>query len=475
MSTENQLKKGSLGLLSIVFFVIAAASPLTGVVGALPVAFFVGNGAGVPGVFLLAGILLILFSFGFVAMSRYVINSGAFYAYIIQGLGITCGLSGLNLALLGYTCMQLAISSMFGLFTEQLVQSFHLNVPLTWWMYAILMQVVVVLLGVAKVEIGGKILGLLMACEIGVVLLLDGHVMLVQHTFEFSSFAPSTFLSGNFGISMVFAICSFIGFEATAIYSEECKNPQVTIPRATFIAVTLITVFFAFSSWAFVEFLGANNIAKIAAADPNSFVFNIAKQMLGGWAVQLMSILLVTSLFAASQAFHNSLSRYLFTMARDQLIWSKIAKTHPVHQTPYIASIVQGIFMMGMLVVFGMLHLDPMTDVFAWSSVLGSMTVLTLQIGVSIAAIRFFYNNKHLPVSLWSRLIAPLLATVGMMYILWNVLKNLQVLSGSSSSVIVLLPWLIVLCFVIAIITVQYLKRKNPQRYTTLGQMIEFI
>ncbi|KAA8732366.1 APC family permease [Acinetobacter qingfengensis] len=475
MSNENQLKKGSLGLLAIVFFVVAAASPLTGAVGGLPIAFFIGNGAGVPGVYLLAGLLLFLFSFGFVAMSRYVINSGAFYAYIIQGLGITCGLSGLNLALLGYTCMQLAVSSMFGFFTDQLIQSFDLHSPLSWWMYAIIMQVIVVILGIAKVEIGGKILGILLLCEIGIIFLLDLFILKQPLSFEFSSFTPSIFFAGNFGISMVFAICSFIGFEATAIYAEECKHPQTTIPRATFIAVTIITLFFAFSAWALVQFIGAQNIAQIAAADPNLFIFNIAEQLLGSWSIQVMSILLVTSLFAASQAFHNSLSRYLFTMGRDKLFWSKIAKTHPIHQTPYVASIIQGVFMIIMLLVFGISQLDPMTDVFAWSSLLGSMTVLILQIGVSIAAIRFFQRNHHLPVSLWSRMIAPFLATLGMLFVLFNVLENIKVLSGSSSSIILILPFFIILCFAVAVLTSQYLKRKDPSLYAKLGQLIKLV
>ncbi len=46
MAEENKLQKGSLGLWYVVFFVVVAASPLTGVVGALPVAFMAGNGAG---------------------------------------------------------------------------------------------------------------------------------------------------------------------------------------------------------------------------------------------------------------------------------------------------------------------------------------------------------------------------------------------------------------------------------------------
>lgn len=40
---------GSIGVGHIVFFVVAAAAPLTSVVGASPAAFAFGNGAGVPG------------------------------------------------------------------------------------------------------------------------------------------------------------------------------------------------------------------------------------------------------------------------------------------------------------------------------------------------------------------------------------------------------------------------------------------
>lgn len=103
-------------------FVVAAASPLTGVVGALPVAFMAGNGAGVAGTFIIAGALLLIFSFGLVAMSRHVVNAGAFYSYIVQGLGLTCGLAGFNVALLAYAAMQLSCSAMFGFLLNSLLR-----------------------------------------------------------------------------------------------------------------------------------------------------------------------------------------------------------------------------------------------------------------------------------------------------------------------------------------------------------------
>lgn len=462
MTSKNKLKSGSLGLFSIVFFVVAAASPLTGIVGALPVAFSLGNGEGIPGVYLLAGILLVIFSFGFVAMSKYTKNSGAFYAYIIQGLGFSSGLAGLNLALLGYICMQFAISAMFGFFTSELVKSLQIHVPVAWWQYAIVMQIIVVLLGISKVEIGGKVLGILMLCEVGIVILLDYVILKHTHTMNLNSFLPSTLLSGHFGIAMVFAICSFIGFEATAIYAEECKNPEKNISRATFIAVVIITLFFAFSAWAIVQYLvNVQKNISFASLDPTTLIFNITQATLGSWAVQLMSVLLVTSLFAATQAFHNSLSRYLFAMAKDQLVWEKLSYTHAKHQTPYIASILQGIFMVVMLAIFGAFHLDPMSEVFSWASMLGSMAILALQVGVSCAVICFFLRHKHLNVSKWSSVIAPTISAFGMAYVLMNVIENIKLIGGSSSIVLSFLPWIVLLAVVIGFLKALHFKKRN--------------
>ena len=85
---------------------------------------------------------------------------------------------------------------------------------------------IVVSLGIAKVELGGKVLGILMLLEVGIVLLTDIAILRQPISLEFTSVEPSSMFSGNMGIAMVFAICSFVGFEATAIYSEECREPE---------------------------------------------------------------------------------------------------------------------------------------------------------------------------------------------------------------------------------------------------------
>lgn len=469
---QTTLKKESLGLWSIVFFVIAAASPLTGAVGALPIAFMAGNGAGIPGIYVVAGILLTLFSFGFIAMSRHVINSGAFYSYISKGLGSSAGLAGFFIAILAYLSMIFAVSSLFGFFASIFLSSnFGIEVP--WWILAVANQVIVVLLGVAKVEIGGRILGVLMLLEVAIILLVDIFIIKQPIAMEFSSFTPSVTFSGNAGVGLIFAICSFIGFEASAIYSEECKTPEKTIPRATLVAVTVITLFYALTAWAIVQYLGASNVGEVAAQDPGMFIYNIADQLLGPWASQVMSVLLITSLFAATQAFHNTLSRYLFSLSRDGLCWSKFSTLHTKYQTPYIASLIQGVAIIAGLLVLVAMNLDPMANVFAWSSALGAISILTLQCAVSFSVIAFFLRNPSLEASLWSRLIAPSLASIGMVISLYMVINNLDVLSGSDSPVVTALPYLVAAFAVLGFFIAKRLHNADPERFSNMTKVVE--
>ena len=53
-------------------------------------------------------------------------------------------------------------------------------------------------------------------------------------------------IAGTAGIALAFAFASYIGFEATAIYGEESREPKKTVPRATYTAIILIGVVFAF-------------------------------------------------------------------------------------------------------------------------------------------------------------------------------------------------------------------------------------
>lgn len=63
------------------------SAPVAVVVTLTPMAFALGNGAGVPGTWLLAVATMMLFITGYVRLIPHVKNAGAFYAYISASVG----------------------------------------------------------------------------------------------------------------------------------------------------------------------------------------------------------------------------------------------------------------------------------------------------------------------------------------------------------------------------------------------------
>jgi amino acid transporter len=172
------LKKNAIGMWQIVFFVIAAAAPLTGMLGIIPVAIRLGNGAGVPGAFVAAGLILLIFSVGYAAMSRHVVNAGAFYAYLAQGLGRSFGVGGAFVAVVSYTTMQVGVYALFGFFATVILNPL-LSLPVPWYVYSAAAIALVQFLGMRKVDLSGFLLGLFITLEMGILLALS--LSIVSH------------------------------------------------------------------------------------------------------------------------------------------------------------------------------------------------------------------------------------------------------------------------------------------------------
>src|SRR6185312_9882816 len=69
---------------------------------------------------------------------------------------------------------------------------------------------------------------------------------------------------GSAGIGLFFAFWSWVGFETTAVYGEESRNPKKMVPRATMIAVIGLGLFYTFVSWMVIAQNGEQ--AAIAAS-----------------------------------------------------------------------------------------------------------------------------------------------------------------------------------------------------------------
>lgn len=174
MSEEKatELKHGAIGTLPLVFMVIAAAAPLGAVAGNTPLVMGLGNGIAAPLDFLIIGILLLIFSVGYTAMSRHITNAGAFYTYISAGCGKRFGTAAGYIAVVAYSLLTIYCASASGYFASNtILNTFGVNIP--WWVCSLVLYLLIFMLGCFGIEAGAKVLMVCLTCEILVLATLD--------------------------------------------------------------------------------------------------------------------------------------------------------------------------------------------------------------------------------------------------------------------------------------------------------------
>lgn len=461
------LKRNAIGVPGIVFFVVAAAAPLAATLGASPVAFM-AMGPGAPAAYIIAGVVLILFAVGYGAMSRFVTSSAGFAAYLELGFGRVAGFAGAALALLSYTCMLMALYGILGYFTSAIVADLT-GFQLDWKIWALIAWAGVALLGYLEINLSAKVLGVLMIGEVVILLIFDGAVLGQGGAagLNLDAFQPGNVFVEGMGVALLFAASCFVGFEATAIYGEEAKDPARTVPRATYVAVVLIGVFYALSTWAIGLAHGSDSVQQAATTDPANFVFAVNTQYVGQWSTVVMNVLLITSSFAVLVAFHNTLSRYIFALGRSGVLPRPFGRTHARFQSPHRASVLVTAVTLVVVGLFMLAGADPYANLYAWLIGLGTLGVLVMQGATSIAVLAFFLKKKRDEFRLWSSAIAPVLGGIGLAGAAYLAVVNWNLLTGATSGIPTLLPWLIVLAIAVGVVWAAASKGKTITPATT--------
>lgn len=468
----NQLRKNSLGLIAVTFMVISAAAPLTGIAGAMPIAFLLGNGAGIPATFVFVTLLMLAFSAGYVAMSRHVTNAGAFYAYAAHGLGGHAAGAVAVVALVAYNAMQFGLIGLLGGIAAGVFGEFGLNLP--WWGWSLIAIALFGILGYRRVDLSAKVLVVLVALEYLIVLIVDVAIIGQGGAagLSFDLFDTNAFFSGSLTVAVLFCLGSFIGFEATTIYAEEAREPQKTIPRATYLSVLMIGVFYVFSTWLMVVGVGADNLVPTLQGlpDPSAFFFELAGRYVGGPIPSIAGILLVTSLFAALSAFHNYIARYSYVAGREGLLPAAFGRTHDAHQSPHVGSVAQTIGAVVIVAIFAGLSLDPILNLFTWISQIGTLGILGMMAVTSIAVIAYF-RRRPAGASPISTVVLPAVSAIAMAVLFVYIFVNFGDLTGTTGGALgIVLPSLVPAAAVVGFLLAARLKRAEPTRFAALGE-----
>ncbi len=498
--TIQRLKPNAVGLVGVLFMAVATAAPITAMVGNVPISVGFGNGAYAPAGYFVATIVLTLFAIGYAKMSKHITATGAFYGYISHGLGRIVGLGAGFLTALAYMVFEASLIGIFSFFGNDLFSSlFNVHVP--WIVFALVMLAVNALLTYFDINLAAKVLGVFLVTEIVMLSLMAFSVLFTgggPQGWSWGSLNPlngfhslsgvvagpdgSTLaVAGSAGVGLFFAFWSWVGFESSAMYGEESRNPKKIIPIAVVSSVIGIGVFYVLVSWLAIVGTGPDNAVALAQdpATAGNIFFNPVHEHLGQWAVDLFKILLMTGSFACGMAFHNCAARYLYALGREDVIpgmRKTVGATHPVHGSPHVAGFVQTGFATLVVLFFEVTGRDPYTGLYGLMALLGTTAIMIVQALAAFSVISYFHVQKRHPetANWFSTFLAPLLGGLGMVYVIYLLAVNASFAAGTAASdwVFAAIPWIVGVVGIGGLLWAVFLKYKEPARYAELGRTV---
>jgi amino acid transporter len=480
-----KLRKGAVGLGGVLFLTVTGSAPISAMLFNTPIVVGYGQGVGAPAAFLFATIVLVVFSVGYVAMARKKTSAGGFYSYISHGLGRELGIGTGYGALVAYSVFEASLCGGFAYFLGLKLNAFGVNISWPW--LALAMVVIISALTFFDVRLSSTLLAIGLISEIAILLIFDIFMFSKGHT-NWNAINPANafrglqaspgLVAGAVGIGLFFAFWSWVGFEMAPNYGEESRDPKRIVPRALYISVIGLGIFYVVTSWAPLGgYPTIHAAAHQAQTNAANFYLNPARQYAGHWVASIMSYLIITGSFACGMAFHNTTARYFYSLGREGLLPSALGRTHHKFKSPHIASIVQSVIAAVIIILFALFTgtNDPASQaylqLYGLMAVMGVIIILSVQALVSLAILVYYERYHRDEVHWWKTRLAPLLALISQAAVVWLLFDNISFL-GSGYGYAKLLGPIDLVVVLLGVGAAFYFKKRKPQKYEQAGRLI---
>jgi basic amino acid/polyamine antiporter, APA family len=147
-------------------------------------------------------------------------------------------------------------------------------------------------------------------------------------------------LSG-FGLAMIGTLWAYEGWQYVTYAAGEAEDPQRTFPRGIILGTgALIGIYLL----ACVAYLAALGPAKVAASD--RVAAEAATALFGPAAGKFVALMILVSIFSATNGIVLTVPRAFFAMARDGVFFRRLAEVHPRYGTPAVAVVASSLWAM---------------------------------------------------------------------------------------------------------------------------------
>ncbi|WP_069806668.1 APC family permease [Vulcanisaeta thermophila] len=430
-----ELRRNATGFLGVLYNSLAGQAPAYSI--ASGAALIMGSAmAAAPLAMLLTllGVLAIVYSI--YVLGRRFPHAASFYAYVTNTINSRVGfLNGVVYTVLYSIIGVGSIAIAFAYLGTEGIYAIvgHPVNPLVLLPIPIVLALVPAILGI-RPSIRTEMT--LTSVEIAILLVFVA-LTLYSHPTSLSllPFTPQGTFATGLGVlaglsgGLVFGITYFMGFEVSTQISEEASNPRRSVPLGTVWATVIMGVLYILVTYAVIVNVGysqdaiTNFVNQASGMGPNP-IYSLIEHYLGVPGLYLFAISVMFSVFGCYLATLNATARMLYGMARDGLLPSWLAKTHPRFKSPHNALLLTtGVAVVTIALAYLASYLSgpsnpialtyyAMEDAYAIDSLyyvisliliaVGALKVtgwagrVALALGISLLAITFYYSVTNI-------------------------------------------------------------------------------
>ncbi len=355
-----------------------------------------GNGTWLA--YLFGGGMLIVVALNLNQFARRFTSAGSMYDYAAENLGPTLGaLAGWSL-LWAYVFVAAAVVGAMSLFVSLLLHDAGL-LPApgatSYVAIAIVLGIICWQAAYRGVQVSAIVMLVLEAISVLIILVLVG-IVLLRHGASLDS-NQLTVRGGvpNWGLALMTAVFSLVGFESATAFGAEAKRPLVAIPRAVIASVVFASAFFMIATYA--EIVGLAHAPK--PLDQQTFPLGTLVGLYNvGYLRVPIAIGALFSAFSVCLACITTAGRIAYAVAKTGLFPPALARIEPKHGTPHVAVTVVTVVVMivaASSLAFGVLPID----VFNNCGTLSAFGFVVIYALISVAA---FLYVKRIGALRWS-------------------------------------------------------------------------
>jgi len=413
----DSLRANALSFASVLTQSVTHIAPAMGLVVTVQ---FVTTMAGIasPLAFGVAFLIVLLLGVCLAQLALHLPSAGGYYTYVSRSLNPKAGFlvgwmfflydpftAAINLAYLGF------------LLQTTLKIEAHFNCP--WYVVYIVCTLLITLLIYRGIEISAAFVMWFTIIEVVIIIGLalssmlhpgDGQV----HLEDFVSL--HNFAHKGLYLAIVFSIFTFTGFEAICPLAEETRDPRRTIPRAILLSITLMGIFFVFTSLAILTGWGNSHIDSFAASAENPVIL-LAKRLWGAaWVFVLVAVM--NSILGAAISGTNAAVRVFFAMGRARSMPAALAQIHPRFRTPVNAILLQTIITLTLGIGIGF-WVGPDQEYFLIGVAMTLVLIFIYSMG-NIGVFFLYRRERPQEFSFVLHLLFPILSTLSMVWVAYH-------------------------------------------------------